>query len=437
MMTDLLFLLPIFILLFLEGLFSGGELSLVACDINIMRRKAQQGSRSAAMALKLMEKPEWFLSTTLTGTNLCEVSNTALTTALFISMFGTEKGELLGIVIMVPLILIAGEVIPKSVFQQNADRLAPKISWFLWIASWILYPVVFVLSRISRRVLSAFSGNKDLAYASYITKHGLESLLREGKSGDIMRSEKEMIQRIFDFSDSTAGQIMVPLSNVTVLPIDTTIGEATPIIVDKGYSQIPVYSEKVFNIIGILYSFDIMEALYRKDQKPLPPDEIRVETYTKKNVLYIPETKLAKELFFELQDRGEHMAVIVDEYGGAVGIVTIEDILEEIVGEIEDEYHSDGAMLYRKVGPGRYLFDAQAKIDTVRELLPVDIPLGDYETLGGFLLHNLGRIPKRRDIFKQGTVTFVIEDADMKMIREVLVVLPPDMELTREKGIIA
>lgn len=430
-MTDLLFLLPILLLVFLEGLFSGGEISLVACDINIMRRKAKKGSRSAAMALKLMEQPEWFLATTLTGTNLCTVTNTALTTALFISIFGSERGDLLAIVMMIPLILIGGEVIPKSIFQQNADRLAPKISWFLWIASWVLYPVVFVLSRISRRVLSAFSGSKDLRYASYITKHGLESLLRDGKSGDIMESEKEMIQRIFDFSDSTAGQIMVPLSNVTVLPVDTTISEATPIIVGEGYSQIPVYSDKVFNIIGILYSFDVMEALYRKDQELLPPDEIRVETYTKKDVLYIPETKLAKELFFELQDRGEHMAVIVDEYGGAVGIVTIEDILEEIVGEIEDEYHSDGAVLYRKVGPGRYLFDAQAKIDTVRGLLPVDIPLGDYETLGGFLLHNLGRIPKRRDIFKHGTVTFVVEDADMKVIREVLVVLPPGMDLIR------
>ncbi|MDD5722165.1 MAG: hemolysin family protein [Syntrophales bacterium] len=430
-MTDLLLLLPIFVFLLLEGLFSGGEISLVACDINIMRRKAKKGSRSAAMALKLMETPEWFLATTLTGTNLCAVSNTALTTALFISMFGPETGALLAVVVMVPLILIVGEVIPKSLFQQNADRMAPKISWFLWIASWILYPVVFMLSRISRRVLSAFSGNKDLAYASYITKHGLESLLRDGKSGDIMKSEKEMIQRIFDFSDSTAGQIMVPLSNLTVVSAQMTINEATPIIIDKGYSQIPVYSDQTFNIIGILYSFDILEALSKKDQGLFSPEEIHVENYTKKAVLYIPETKLAKDLFFELQDRGEHMAVIVDEYGGAVGIVTIEDILEEIVGEIEDEYHSDGTTLYRKVGPGRYLFDAQAKIDTVRSLLPVAIPLGDYETLGGFLLYKMGRIPKRRDIFRHDTMTFVIEDADMKMIREVLVVLPPGMDLIR------
>ncbi|MBW2648569.1 MAG: HlyC/CorC family transporter [Deltaproteobacteria bacterium] len=429
-MTDLLFLLPILIFLCLEGLFSGGEIALVACDINIVRQKAKAGSRSASVALRLMERPEWFLATTLTGTNLCAVSNTAITTAMFISMFGPERGALLSIVVMVPLILIVGEVIPKSIFQQHADLMAPRISWFIWIASWIFYPVVFVLSKLSRRVAYAFSRKKDLAYSSYITKNGLESLLREKKSGgDIMKSEKEMIQKIFNFSDSTAEQIMVPLSNVISLPAKTTLREAARIIAERGYSHIPVYSEKVFDIIGILHSFDVLEAICGKGQNLPSPGESFIETCAKKNVLYVPETKPAKELFFELQKRGEHMAVIVDEYGGATGIVTIEDILEEIVGEIEDECHSDGAALYRKVGPGKYLFDAQVKIDTVRNLIPVDIPDGDYETLGGFILYKMGRIPGRSDALKYGPLLFVIEDADMKLIREVLVVLPPGMDL--------
>lgn len=437
-MTDLLFLLPILVFLFLEGLFSGGELALVSCDINIIRRKAHAGSHAASVALKLMEKPELFLATTLTGTNLCAVTNTALTTALFISAFGTERGELLSIVVMIPLILVVGEVIPKSIFQQHANRMVPQIAWFIWGASWVFYPIVSVLSRISRRTVYTFSGKRDHPYPSYITKNGLESLLQnERDGGDIMKPEKEMIQRVFDFSDSTADQIMVPLSNVAVLPVTMPLREATRVIVEKGYTYIPVYSDKVFNIVGTLYSFDILEALSGEDVERRSPDEMLVEHGMKRNVLYVPETKLAKDLYLELQNRGEQMAVIVDEYGGAVGIVTLEDILEEIVGEIEDEYHSDGVVLYRKVGPGRYLFNAQAKIDTVRGLLPVAIPQGDYETLGGFLLHRMGRIPKRSDIFRQGTVTFVIEDADMKVIREVLVVLPPGVELIREGGTVA
>jgi len=429
-MSDFLFLFPILVFLCLEGLFSGGEIALVACDINIMRKRAKAGSRSASVALKLMEKPEWFLSTTLTGTNLCAVSNTAITTAMFISMFGTERGELVSIVVMIPLILVVGEIIPKSIFQQHATLMAPKISWFIWIASWIFYPVVLILSKLSRRVVYVFSRKKDLAYSSYITKNGLESLLQEEKRGsDIMKSEKEMIQNIFDFSDATADQIMVPLSNVTLLPAKTTLKDAARVIAEKGYSHIPVYNDKVFDIIGILYSFDILESICRKDQSSLAPEEILIENCAKQNILYVPETKPAKELFFELQKRDEDIAVVVDEYGGATGIVTIEDILEEIVGEIEDESHSNGGGLYRKVGSGKYLFDAQAKIDNVRNLLPIDIPHGDYETLGGFLLYKMGKIPKRSDSFKFGPLLFIIEDADVKLIREVLVILPPDMNL--------
>ena len=434
-MTDLLFILPIVIFLFLEGLFSGGELALVACDINIMRRKAKNGSRSASVALKLMERPEWFLATTLTGTNLCAVTNTALTTALFISVFGTGRGELLAIVVMIPLILVAGEIIPKSIFQQHANRMAPKIAWFLWAASWVFYPIVFVLARISQRAVHKYSGKKDHAYASYITKDGLDSLLRDERSGsDILQQEKEMIRRIFDFSDATAEQIMVPLSNATVVPATMTLEEATGIIVEKGYSYIPVYGDKILNIIGILYSFDILEPLSGEGNEHRSSHEVTVEECMKRNVLYVPETKLAKELFLDLQTRDEQMAVIVDEYGGAVGIVTIEDILEEIVGEIDDEFHSDGEVVYRKMSPGRYLFNAQAKIDSVRRVLPVLIPPGDYETLGGFLLYKMGRIPRRGESFKYDAATFVIEDADMKVIREVLVMLPPGMELLREKG---
>lgn len=428
-MTDLLLLIPIPLFLFLEGLFSGGELALVSCDINIMRRKAKTGSHPASVALKLMERPEWFLATTLTGTNLCAVTSTALATAFFISMFGAQTGELISIVVMIPLILVVGEVIPKSIFQQHANWMAPRIAGFLWIASWVFYPIVFVLLRISRRTVYTLSGKRDHPYPSYITKNGLESLLQDEQSeGDIIKPEKEMIQRVFDFSDSTAEQIMVPLSNVTLVPASMTLQEATRIVVEKGYSYIPVYSDKVFNVIGILYSFDILESL-AEDDEVLSPDDMLVERCMKQDILYVPETKLAKELFLELQNRGEQMAVIVDEYGGAVGIVTIEDILEEIVGEIEDEYHSDGEVLYRKTGPGRYLFNAQAKIDTVRGLLPVSIPQGDYETLGGFLLYKMGKIPRRSESYRHDAVTFVVEDADMKVIREVLVILPPGMDL--------
>jgi putative hemolysin len=430
MMGNLLTIVIIILILCLEGLFSGGEIALVAADIHKIRNKAKTGSRSALMTMKLMEKPEWFLSTTLTGTNLCVVTNTAIVTSLFISVLGAGRGEIVSVCVMIPLLLIMGEIVPKSIFQQHAEAIALRLSWFIWVASLVFYPIVFVISRISRGALYAFSEEQRTYYLPYITKAGLEFVLqRKADNGDIRTSEMKMIQRIFDFSESTAEQIMVPLSNITAFSTETTLREAALIISERGYSRIPVYRDRVYNIIGIVRSFDLLEVLYGDTPKSISVSENdSVETCVRKEVLYVPETKPTDELLFELQRRGEHMAVVVDEYGGAVGVVTIEDILEEIVGEIDDEYSDNGRKLYRKVGPGKYLLDAQIKIDYVREIIPFEIPEGDYETLGGYLLHKMERIPQRNESYRQGDILFIIEDADMKSIKEVLVVLPENVD---------
>ena len=420
--------------LVLEGLFSGGELALVASDRNKIRHKAKTGSRSAKVALKLLNRPDWFFATTLTGTNLCVITNTALATALFIGMFGLERGELISIAVMIPLILIVGEIIPKSVFQHNAEFVTLRICWFIWISSCILYPLVFLLSKITSGAVHIFTEQRGTVYPQYITKSGLEYLLQNGGDRtDIMESEKDMIRRIFDFTDATVDEVMVPLSNITALSEKTSLKEATTLVAERGFSRLPVYRDQIFNIIGILHSFELLKVIHEKDAKtPTFEKGNLVEHCMKTDILYVPETKLAGELFLEMQDRRQHMAVVVDEYGGAVGIVTIEDILEEIVGEIDDEYHTEGRGFYRKTGPGKYLFKAYTKIDRFRELIPLNIPAGDYETLGGFLLHRMGRIPKRNEMLKEGQFLFVIQDADVKSIKEILVVTPPGMEIRKQ-----
>ncbi len=435
-MIDLLTIIPVLIFLLLEGLFSGGEIALIASDTNKIRQEAKKGSRMARIALKLLDNPEWFLSTTLTGTNLCAVTNTVLVTAFFISRFGTDQGELIAIAIMIPLILIMGEMAPKSIFQHYADFLAPKVAVFILVASWVFYPVVFVLSKISRGTIHMLADKNGSLYPSYITKAGLESILKKGGTqSDILKSEKEMIQKIFNFSEYRADRIMVPLSNVFALPVDTGLQEAAAAITETGYSRIPVYRDHIFNIIGVLHTFDLLEALRKMDSEEETPERnTSIEKYVRKNILYVPETIPAGELLIELQKRGEQMAVIIDEYGGATGIGTTEDILEEIVGEIDDEYHAAGRNLYRRVGPGKYIFDGQTRIDYIRTLNLFDIPDGDYETLGGFLLYKLGRVPKRNEIVRQDKILFVIEEADMKSIKEVLIALPlPSEKETRGK----
>lgn len=433
MKGEIIHLLTIAFFLLLEGLFSGGEIALVASDINRMRRRAAAGSRSAGKALSLLARPEWFLSTALIGTNLCVIANTALATAALIPIFGPGKGEAIAIVVMIPLILIVGEIIPKSIFQRHAEAAAPKIAWFIWGASWVFFPFVFVLSKISRGAVHLFSERGTL-YPRYITRAGLEHLLRSGETADIMKSEMVMIKRIFEFSDVTAADIMAPLSAVTVLPAGTTLRDASRTAAEKGFTRIPVYRDKIFNIVGIIDAFDLLSTFIPPEAAPDTPEMERpVDDFMKTDILYVPETKPARALLHELRSRGAHMAIIVDEYGGATGIATVEDILEEIVGEIDDDYLGGAKAAYRKVGPGKYLVDARTKIEYLHEVFPFDIPDGDYETLGGFLLQRMGRIPGRHETYRLGQTLFVIEDADMKSIKEVLVVVPQGSSVPREK----
>lgn len=427
----ILSLMALFVLL--EGLFSGGEIALVSSDIHRIRGLAGGGSRAARVTLRLMEQPEWFLSTTLTGTNLCVVSNTALATYFFISRLGPAEGEWMAALVMIPLLLVFGEIIPKSVFQQHADIIALRISWFLWTASWTLYPLVWLISRISRLAIHVLSEGIGIFQYPFITRGGLKHLLgKKAEWSDILKTEQEMIERIFDISESTAGEIMMPISNTIALPAGAGLAEAARVFAEKGYSRIPVYRGRIFNVIGILRSFDVMEALFGgREGAPTPQPGGTVEACMKEAPLYVPESKPVTEILFELQETGSRMAVVVDEYGSALGIVTIEDILEEIVGEIENEYTDEGQILYRKTAPGKYLFNGRAKIETLRRILPLEIPDGDYETLGGFLLNRMGKIPRPKEVFRMDSVLFVIEDADLKSIREVLVILPPGTELLK------
>ncbi|HOI75219.1 MAG TPA: hemolysin family protein [Syntrophales bacterium] len=412
----------------LQGLFSGGEIALVSSNIHKLRQKARRGSRAAGMVLELREKPHLFLSMAPIGTNLCEVTASTGATLLFISLFGPLRGEWLAVGIMIPVLLLFGEVIPKSICQARPEKSAQRLSWFFRGASWLLAPLVFVVSRLTLRVVLLLTGKTDLSYSPYITRDALVSLISSGSDGDtdILRSEKDMVRRVFDFSGTTAGEIMVPLSAMTALPVTATLEDAVRLVREQGFLRIPVYRDQVLNIVGILDTFDLL-ACVQPDRRNQDEPAESVQGCLKTDVLYIPDTMPAKDLLLEMKTRGERMAAVVDEYGGVVGIVTLEDILEEVVGEIHDEYDT-GEKLFRRLGPGHYLFNARISIERIRTILPMEFPEGDYETLGGFLLARMGRIPKKRDTFPIGPVIFIVEDAGERAVREVAARFSPELE---------
>jgi len=316
-------------------------------------------------------------------------------------------------------------IIARSIFQHYAETMAVRVAYFIRLSSFIFYPLASVVAFISRGTVS-FSSNPKSKQASYITKEGLKYILGEKTQGsDILKTEREMVNRVFDFSELTAEEIMVPISALTALPADMKIGEAVTIVASKKYMRIPVYADTAYNIVGILHYFDLLDALLENRESEAA--NLPISSCMRTDVFYVPETKKAGELLMDMQRKLKQMAIVVDEYGGAVGIVTIEDIGEEIVGSIDDEY-SKGEKLHKRIAPGRYLVNGRMEISDLNEALKIHLPDGNYETLGGFLMQRMGKIPERRERFIYEGVTFIIENADQKSIKEVTVVFPPQLE---------
>ncbi len=340
-------------------------------------------------------------------------------------------GEQISLVILLPTLFFM--IIYRSIFQHYAETMAMRIAFFIRILLLFFIRLPLLLPWYPKWTVRFLTG-RQVSNPSYITKEGLKFILGAKTQGsDILKTEREMVNRVFDFSEITADDIMIHLSAMTALPTTTKIADAARIVAGKKYLRIPVYQDQVFNIVGILHYFDLLKALYKqKDKSTIPAEEETVESFIQTEVLYVPQTKKAKDLLVDMQKRHEHMAVVVDEYGGAVGIVTIEDIGEEIIGNIDDEYTA-GEKLYNKMAPNRYLVKGRMEIDDLDRLLSTKLPKGNYETLGGFLMNRLGRVPQRKEKIDYGGMKFIIENADQKSIKEVLVILPDQMDLESKK----
>ena len=424
-MTFYLTVAAIFICLILEALYSGGEVALFSSDINKIKYYAGRGSSGAKHAVKLKENPEWFISTALIGTNLAIIVASTLATGLFIERFGARLGEQFAFGIMLPALFII--IVIRSIFQHYAEFMAVRVAGFIRFSSMVFYPVAYLIAAISRRTVN-ISLDRSAKPSSYITTEGLKYILGEKTRGsDIEKTEKEMISRVFDFSGLTAAKIMVPISALTALPQTMTIEEAAAVVATKKYMRIPVYSDTVYNIVGILHYFDLLGALLKNRQQEAAIEPQTVATCMRTDVFYVPETKKAGPLLMDMQRKHEHMSVVVDEYGGAVGIVTMEDIGEEIVGSMDDAY-SKGDKLYKRMAPGRYLVNGRMKIDDLNQILLTKLPEGNYETLGGFLMQLAGGIPVRREKLELNGIIFIIENADAKSVREVMVIFPQTLE---------
>ncbi len=405
------FLTIILILVFLlmEAFFSGSEIGVVSADQIKLRHDAAKGSRGAQLALKMLKKPEWLLSTTLVGTNIAVVANTTITTALMITLFG-EQSSWLAVVLVAPLIWVFGEIVPKSIFQQRANEITPRAIFPLRLASYVFFPILFVFTLITRLLTWIFG--KQIQNPFTLREEILTMLQMPATEGDIQPVEKTMIQRIFSFSETTAYEVMIPLIDVVAIEQGATCGEAVHLAKQKAHIRLPVYNERVDKVVGVLNALELLDAAPHKPIKPF----IR-------EVRYVPSSKNINELLLDLRKDGDTVAVVVDEFGGAEGLVTMEDIMEEVVEEMEDEYDigKKPVQWVRKISKKEYIVSARIEVDSLEEELGIQLPKGKYATLAGFLLEKAGEIPASGTTIKAKGINFTIERSTPQAIQEVRV----------------
>lgn len=407
MSVELTLILVIFFLC-AEGFFSGSEIALVSFSRIRLMRLAEDGAAFAITLEKLLKSPAKVFGTTSVGTNLSIFAASAIVTISMVETFG-DRADLYSFLIMGPVTLILGEIVPKAIFRYNAEALWPFAAKPLELAQRLFAPVLAITTFASQFVLRRIFLQREVS-ATFITREEILLLAKlNQKKLELDQEEKKMIDRIFEFKTSSVEIAMQPLINIAAVSESTTLAQAKAIIAETGYSRLPVYHDRIFNIIGIVSAFDILR------QKDLSVQVVKIMS----PAYYTPYSKKNSELLKDMQESGVHMSVVVDEYGAAIGIITNEDLLEEIVGEIEDEYDQP-VKSYEVLGESEYLFDASMEIDSINEQLNLNLPTGDYETLAGFLVEAVEEIPRKGARIGIGPYLFKIMDADRRKIKSVM-----------------
>lgn len=391
----------------LEGFFSGTELALISISRHKLSNLAEKGSRSARLLEEHLKSPARLYGTTSLGTNLAVVTATAVTTAYFAQKHPGDA-DLWALLVMAPITLLLGEIFPKAFFQRWTNSLSYKIVYPLTVAQKIFAPLLYVTSGIAKYMLGLLGA--DATHDLKTTTH--EEIRRHFKMGeksfDLHPDEKKTIHRIFHIKNTSAEQCMVPLINLTAVHVNESLGSAQARLRRSGFSRLPVYDDRIYNITGILNAFDML----RYGAKARSIGELVRPAY------YVYKGKKINDLLANMQRAGVQIAVVVNEYSAAIGIVTREDLVEEIFGEIEDEYDKKTPII-KRLKDNRWLLDARVEVDMLNEQLGWSLPLGDYETIAGFILSAIERIPEQGETLTIKNFTFEITKASRKGIQKV------------------
>lgn len=428
-MTQILFLL---LLILVNAFFAASEIALISLNDNKVRLMAEEGDKKAKLLGRLLSEPSRFLATIQIGITLAGFLASAFASesfagrlALLLSRwFGAVPAEGLRTIsviiitfILSYLTLVFGELVPKRLAMNRSEPISRFSAGPLSALSAVTAPLVKLLTA-STNFFVRLLGVDPLSNEERVTEEEIRMMVDVGEErGTIHRAEREMINNIFEFDNKTVSDIMTHRTGIVALPAEAEPEEAVSVVNSEKYTRIPVYEEDIDNIIGILHAKDLLQQLSReKGGRPFKLRDIIRPAY------YVPSSKKTDEMFRELKKSKTHMAIVIDEYGGTEGLVTMEDLVEEIVGNIFDEYDEEEEE-FEKLDENTWLISGTVSLDAVEELLDAKLPLNDYDTMGGFVVGQLGRIPADGEtpVVEFNGLVFKVERVDERRIVKVKV----------------
>lgn len=426
------FLLQLFfilLLIFFNAFFAAAEISIISLNKNKMNNLADKGNKKARLLVKLVDEPSKFFATIQVGITLAGFFASATATAsiskrlgkllkkvdiTFIADASSQIAIIIVTIILAYITLVLGELVPKRIAVQKSEKIAMSTIRPIMLLYKITLPFVRILTYSTDSIISLF-GIKHDKVEEKITEEEIRRIINEGEEKGVLdKEEKEMIQGVFDFDDKLAKAVMTPRTKVFAVDVEMNINEAVDVIIKKQYSRVPIYKDNMDNIIGIINMKDLLKFLVGKNEEITSLEDIARKPY------FVPETKDINILFRELKESNNHLAILIDEYGGFSGIVTIEDLIEEILGDIFDEYDklrkNEEAII--KIDKDTYIVSGLISIKRINDELGIGLPEDDVDTLGGFILDLIGIIPVEDKEYsvKYKNITFFIEKVINKRI---------------------
>lgn len=405
--------LVIVVLLILSAFFSSAETALTTVSRLRVMTLVEEGNKSASVLLKVIDNKEKMLSAILIGNNIVNISVSSLTTILVTNLFGSYAVSIATGLLTV-LVLIFGEITPKTFATLHNEKISLKYARIVYAIMWVLTPVIFIINKLAFLVMLLFKSESSVKTSTY-TENELKTIVNVShEEGVIEAGEHEMLQNIFEFGDRQAKDVMIPRVDVCMLEVSSTYEEIMETFRANRYTRIPIYEDSTDNVIGIINIKDLV--LYKHGES------FNIRNYLREPY-YTYEYKKLSDLLLEMKKASANITIILDEYGAASGLLTLEDLVEEIVGDIKDEYDYDEEDLLKAVSDTEYIVEAQMNLDDFNDILGTKLVSNEYDSIGGFIIEHLDRMAHTGDIVETPDISFLVDSTDKNRIEKVHVFL--------------